>query len=114
MLRRLFFVTLAAVMATIYVSAQDGNDERIAQLEKEMYRYFSSSESDSFMLVTDQLIEACRQAGASHERLFYKTWSNQAIYFFSKINRCNPSRQQIRALHLNVCHRHLVVEPAPL
>ena len=103
MLRRLFFVTLAAVMATIYVSAQDGNDERIAQLEKEMYRYFSSSESDSFMLVTDQLIEACRQAGASHERLFYKTWSNQAIYFFSKINR-SRGLETARQIHDYATH----------
>lgn len=61
--------------------------DQIAQLEREMYRYFSSSESDSFMIVTEKLIEACRQAGPSQERLFYKAWSNQAIYYFMKISR---------------------------
>ena len=64
-----------------------GGDDRIAQLEKEMYRYFGSSAIDSFMLITDQLIEACREAGPSQERLFYKAWTNQAIYSFTKVNR---------------------------
>lgn len=64
-----------------------GGDDRIAQLEKEMYRYYSTSAIDSFMLITDQLIEACREAGPSQERLFYKAWSNQAIYNFNKVNR---------------------------
>ena len=64
-----------------------GGDDRIAQLEKEMYRYYSTSAIDSFMLITDQLIEACREAGPSQERLFYKAWSNQAIYSFNKVSR---------------------------
>ena len=64
-----------------------GGDDRIAQLEKEMYRYYSSNATDSFMLITDQLIEACRKAGPSQERLFYKAWSNQAIYSFNRVNR---------------------------
>ena len=67
--------------------AQDAGHADIAHLEKEMYRYYSSSESDSFMIVTDRLMEACRQAGRSQERLFYKAWSNQAIYSFSKVSR---------------------------
>ena len=83
----LFFVALMACMTAATAQAQDAGDSQIARLEKEMYRYFSSSESDSFMMVTDQLIEACRQAGASQEKLFYKAWSNQAIYYFNKINR---------------------------
>ena len=83
-------VVLMAVMATLSVAAQtsgDGGNDRIAQLEKEMYRYYSSSVTDSFMLITDQLIEACREAGPTQERLFYKAWSNQAIYSFNNVNR---------------------------
>jgi len=90
MLRRLYVIALTAVMATLAVVAQTsdaGGNDRIAQLEKEMYRYYSSNVTDSFMLITDQLIEACREAGPSQERLFYKAWSNQAIYSFNKVNR---------------------------
>ena len=81
-LRRVYLVALTAVMATLAAVAQTsdaGGNDRIAQLEKEMYRYYSSNAIDSFMLITDQLIEACREAGPSQERLFYKAWSNQAI-----------------------------------
>ena len=90
MLRRLYVTVLTAVMVTLTAAAQTsggGGDDRIAQLEKEMYRYYSSNATDSFMLITDQLIEACREAGPSQERLFYKAWSNQAIYSFNRVNR---------------------------
>ena len=95
MLRILYVVALTAAMATQVAAAQTsdagGNarsgDDRIAQLEKDMYRYYSMNATDSFMLITDQLIEACREAGPSQERLFYKAWSNQAIYSFNKVNR---------------------------
>jgi len=89
MLRRLYVIALTAVMATLAVVAQTSGagDDRIAQLEKEMYRYYSSNATDSFMLITDQLIEACREAGPSQERLFYKAWSNQAIYSFNRVSR---------------------------
>ena len=62
-LRRLYVVALTAVMATLAAMAQTsdaGGNDRIAQLEKEMYRYYSSNAIDSFMLITDQLIEADR------------------------------------------------------
>jgi len=94
MLRRLYVAAMTAVIATLAAAAQTSGgdsdatgDDRIAQMEKEMYRYFSSNATDSFMLITDQLIEACREAGPSQERLFYKAWSNQAIYSFNKVNR---------------------------
>ena len=90
MLRRLYVTVLTAVMVTLTAAAQTsggGGDDRIAQLEKEMYRYYSSNATDSFMLITDQLIEACREAGPSQERLFYKAWSNQAIYSFNRLSR---------------------------
>ena len=89
------FIILALLYVTLTVAAQTSDasgsttagDDRIAQLEKEMYRYYSTTAIDSFMLITDQLIEACREAGPSQERLFYKAWSNQAIYNFNKVNR---------------------------
>ena len=89
MLRKLYVAVLTAVMVTLAVAAQTSgrSSERIAQLEKDMYRYYSMNATDSFMLITDQLIEACREAGPSQERLFYKAWSNQAIYSFNKVNR---------------------------
>ena len=94
-MKRYVFIALTFVMAALVAAAQTsgaggnatGGDDRIAQLEKEMYRYYSSNAIDSFMLITDQLIEACREAGPSQERLFYKAWSNQAIYSFNKVNR---------------------------
>ena len=101
MLRRLYVTVLTAVMATLVAAAQTsgagdnttGSDDRIAQLEKEMYRYYSTNATDSFMLITDQLIEACREAGPSQERLFYKAWSNQAIYSFNRVNRTRGLEQ---------------------
>ena len=94
-MKRYVFIALTFVMAALVAAAQTsgaggnptGGDDRIAQLEKEMYRYYSSNAIDSFMLITDQLIEACREAGPSQERLFYKAWSNQAIYSFNNVNR---------------------------
>ena len=89
-MKKKVFIVLTVVMTTLAAGAQtsgaDG-DDHIAQLEKEMYCYYSSSAIDSFMLITDQLIEACRKAGPSQERLFYKAWSNQAIYSFNRVNR---------------------------
>ena len=83
------FIILALLYVTLAAAAQTSgaDDDRIAQLEKEMYRYYGTTAIDSFMLITDQLIEACRKAGPSQERLFYKAWANQAIYSFSKVNR---------------------------
>ena len=89
-LRRLYVTALTAGMATLATVAQTsraGGNDRIAQLEEEMYRSYSSTAMDSFRLITDQLIEACREAGPSQERLFYKAWSNQAIYSFNRVNR---------------------------
>ena len=83
------FILLMVFMASLAATAQTSiaDDDRIAQLEKEMYRYYSSNATDSFMLITDQLVEACRKAGPSQERLFYKAWSNQAIYSFLRVTR---------------------------
>ena len=77
-LRRLYVVALTAVMATLAAVAQTsgaGGNDRIAQLEKEMYRYYSSNAIDSFMLITDQLIEACRDQHDSKFGLYTSTYA---------------------------------------
>ena len=84
-IKRLLFA-LTIVLMPLPMAAQT-DSATIKLLEKEMYRFFSSSESDSFMLVTERLKEACQEAGASQEHLFYKCWANQAIYYFTRINR---------------------------
>ena len=84
-IKRLLFA-LTIVLMPLPMAAQT-DSATIKLLEKEMYRFFSSSESDSFMLVTERLKEACQKAGASQEHLFYKCWANQAIYYFTRINR---------------------------
>lgn len=57
----------------------------IEQLEKEMYRLYSTRNVDEFMHVTEQLKEATLKAG--NEGLFYRAWANQAFFLFSKIDR---------------------------
>ena len=51
----------------------------LKKLEAEMYRLFTTLESDSFIAVTDQLKEQALEA--RDQRLFYKAWCNQAIYY---------------------------------
>ena len=84
--RRLLLALTACIVMPLATAAQ-ADSAAISLLEKEMYRFFSSSESDSFMLVTERLKEACLTAGAGKERLYYKCWANQAIYYFTRINR---------------------------
>ena len=104
LLGRLFMAIAFSVMVSIHAAAQNVGHADIAQLEKDMYRYFSSSESDSFMIVTDRLIEACRKAGLSQERLFYKAWSNQAIYYYLKVNR-TKGLEMAQQIH-DYAHQH--------
>ena len=100
-MRRLLVFTLQLFLLS--ASAQVDTTE-IKQLEKEMYRFFSSSESDSFMLVTECLKEACERAGASQERLFYKAWANQAIYYFTRVNR-SRGLEMAQQIH-DQAHQH--------
>lgn len=67
------------------VQAQNEATATIEQLQKEMYRLYSTHDADEFMDVTERLKKASLKAG--EEGLFYRTWSNQASYTFSKISR---------------------------
>ena len=53
------------------------NDE-LKRLEADMLQYFSTTERNKFIEVTNRLKEASREAG--NERLFFEAWGNQAIY----------------------------------
>ena len=103
-LPRRLLVCLAIVLAMAHRAMADDSNDRIEQLEKLMYTYFSSSESDSFMVITDQLKEACREEGSRRERLFYKTWANQSIYYFTKINR-SRGLEMAQQMH-DYAHQH--------
>ena len=67
------------------VQAQNEAAATIEQLQKEMYRLYSTHDADEFMDVTERLKKASLKAG--EEGLFYRTWANQASYTFSKISR---------------------------
>ena len=57
----------------------------IERLKKVMYQFFSTDSVDRFMSATDSLKALCLKVG--DEVTFYKAWSNQANYNFTKINR---------------------------
>ena len=57
----------------------------IERLTKVMYQFFSTDSVERFMSATDSLKALCQKTG--DEVTFYKAWSNQANYSFSKISR---------------------------
>lgn len=48
------------------------------RLEADMLKFFTQNDKDTFISITNKLKAECKEAG--DERLFYKAWSNQAIY----------------------------------
>ena len=67
-------------------STQKASDAtEIERLTKVMYQFFSTDSVDRFMSATDSLKALCLKVG--DEVTFYKAWSNQANYNFTKINR---------------------------
>ena len=97
----MLFIMLHASLTTLYAQV---DTTELRQLEKDMYRFFSSSETDSFTIVTERLKELCLAVGASQERLFYKAWSNQAIYYFSRVER-SRGLEAAHQVH-DYAHRH--------
>ena len=96
-MRRISIIlTLLALVACLGVKAQT-SDSKIARLQADMYRLFSTNHVDSFNLVVEQLKEAAQQVG--DERTFYKAWGNQAMYNFSNIGRDEGLEQRIHAEH---------------
>lgn len=76
----LFGLFSPAVVATRAQTADE-----IKLLEKEMYRFYNTDSVAQFDEAVKQLKNACLAAG--DEKTFYKTWSNQAIFYFTRVNR---------------------------
>ncbi len=75
MLKKLFAL-FTALLCCATMQAVSNDD--LASLEAEMLRLVSTGNRDSFYIVSDQLKEACEDAG--NERLYYYAWSKQAFY----------------------------------
>ena len=75
---------LLFLLLPLTLAAQDHLAD-IERLTKEMYRLYSTHETEQFINVTDQLKEVCLQA--KDEGLFYRAWANQAYFVFNKVSR---------------------------
>ena len=85
MTRTLTTLMMISLLALSPAKARQAADSVTKRLEAEMYRYYSSDSTEKFRKATDELKEICLAAGNEH--LFYKTWGNQAIYYFNRVNR---------------------------
>ena len=72
-----FLLVVFLLLGMMSVQAQALRQE-IEQLQTDMYKYFSTTEQDKFMEVTEALKEKCLEF--QDDQLFYKAWGNQAIY----------------------------------
>lgn len=78
-MKEIFMKTFALLLFLLCgTAAQADRDDDLLRLEADMLKYIGTSERDTFYIVSEQLKEACREAG--NERLFYKAWSKQAIF----------------------------------
>ena len=76
-------ILLLGLLLPLTSVAQSKSDE-IEAARKDMYRLYSKDSVEQFMTVTDRLKELTRHVD---EPLFYKTWSNQALYLYRKVSR---------------------------
>ena len=82
MRRRMIY--LLFLLLSLSATAQQKNRD-IEELRTTMYRLYNTDSIEKFMAATDRLKALSRQAG--DEQTFYKTWCNQALYTFRKIDR---------------------------
>ena len=82
-MKRLLLILFTAYSSLFTLSAQQTTD--IDRLMKDMYKYFNTDSIDRFMTVTDSLKQLCQKTG--DETTFYKAWSNQATFTFTKKSR---------------------------
>lgn len=82
MRRRMIY--LLFLLLSLSATAQQENKD-IEELRTTMYRLYNTDSIEKFMAATDRLKALSRQAG--DEQTFYKTWCNQALYTFRKIDR---------------------------
>jgi len=57
---------------------QAAPSDRILRLEAEMLEYIGTNERDAFFAITENLKSAAKEEG--EEMIFYKAWSNQAMF----------------------------------
>ena len=77
---------MLSLTATAQKATQKASDAaEIERLTKVMYQFFSTDSVERFMSATDSLKALCLKTG--DEVTFYKSWSNQANYSFSKVSR---------------------------
>lgn len=91
---RLIVTILLLMLLSPRVMAQT-DTAVIRHLEKEMYRLYNTTKLDSFLAVTDQLKELTLKAG--DERLFYKAWCNQAL-FYSRTSSRKKALETVEAV----------------
>jgi serine phosphatase RsbU (regulator of sigma subunit) len=73
-------------MLSLTAKAQKASDAAdIERLTKVMYQFFSTDSVERFMSATDSLKALCLKTG--DEVMFYKAWSNQATFNFTKVSR---------------------------
>ena len=87
------FRLLTLLLSLFCISAMQAapSPEEIEQLQEDMQRFFNTKERETFTIVTNRLMDACKETG--NERLFYKAWSYQSIY---------EAKQQNYALALKI------------
>ena len=78
-------VCLLCLLTCPMRSAAESVDDEIERLKAEMYHYYSTDSIEQFMTATDRLKVLTLETG--DERLFYKTWCNQAVFVFRKSSR---------------------------
>lgn len=70
------FLLLGCMLSAAVLQAAPS--DKLLRLEAEMLKYIGTSERDTFYVITEQLKETAKNEG--EELLFYKAWSNQAMY----------------------------------
>ena len=81
----IMLMMLSLSMTAQKTTQKPSDAAEIERLTKVMYQFFSTDSVERFMSATDSLMALCRKTG--DEVTFYKAWSNQASYNFTKVNR---------------------------
>ena len=82
-MRRRMIYLLFLLLSLSATAQQEKKD--IEELKTTMYRLYNTDSIEKFMAATDRLKALSRKTG--DEQTFYKTWCNQALYTFRKIDR---------------------------
>lgn len=82
-MRRRMIYLLFLLLSLSAAAQQEKKD--IEDLKATMYSLYNTDSIEKFMAATDRLKALSRKTG--DEQTFYKTWCNQALFTFRKINR---------------------------